>query len=286
MIVKNTDLHTHSYYSDGQITPTQLVRLAKKKRIKYLALTDHDSVKGIKEAVAEGKRIGVTVIPAVELRTDNGEMLGYFIDVNNKELKKELKRTRKITENKVKEWCNRLNKLGFKISFKEIQKKYPKSKNNLNEFYVLYHLHKKGYGTTREVADMLYSSKKTKSKKIKTRTPLQAIRLIKKAGGVPVLAHPWFKNIKRHFKNMKKYVKAGLKGIEICNGDDEKFMNQITKMKNTALAIKKIAKKYNLILTSGTDFHGKKLIKLMPGKHDLGKCNCDERVVRKLEKLK
>ena len=89
--MKNADLHTHSYYSDGELSPKALVRLAKQRGIKHLALTDHTSLKGIKEAENEGKKIGVNIIPAVELKTTTGEILAYYINPNNKELKAAIK---------------------------------------------------------------------------------------------------------------------------------------------------------------------------------------------------
>lgn len=285
-MAKNTDLHTHSYYSDGLISPKDLVKLAKKRGIKNLALTDHDSVKGVREVINEGKRIGVNTIPAVEIRVNYGEVLGYFIDIKNKELVKKIKQSARRNEDKTKEWCKKLNKAGYDISFREIQEKFPKAKGNINTFYPLYLLYLKGYGLLRELSDQFTKKRnKLKPKEIKKMTVIQAIRLIKKAGGVPVLSHPWMDNKTLKEKNFKKYVKAGLKGIEINNGDDLPFMIERSENKDIIKKIKNIAKKYNLILTSGSDFHGEKIVKLMPGDHNLGKNNCDERIVDKLRRL-
>jgi len=226
--MKNTDLHTHSYYSDGQYSPKELVRLAKKRGIKNLALTDHDSIKGVREAIQEGKKIGVNVIPAVEIRYKKSEILGYFIDVKNKKLISELKKSAKQNENAVKEWCNKIEKVGYNISFKEIWKKYPKARGNINELHVLYELHLKGYGTTRDVAKRL-SEQKIKKRKSERFSILKAIKLVKEANGIPVLAHPWFDSEALKEKNIKKYIKAGLKGIEIKNGDTPSFMKKVSK---------------------------------------------------------
>ena len=279
--MKNTDLHTHSYYSDGQYSPKELVRLAKKRGIKNLALTDHDSIKGVREAIQEGKKIGVNVIPAVEIRYKKSEILGYFIDVKNKKLISELKKSAKQNENAVKEWCNKIEKVGYNISFKEIWKKYPKARGNINELHVLYELHLKGYGTTRDVAKRL-SEQKIKKRKSERFSILKAIKLVKEANGIPVLAHPWFDSKTLKEKNIKKYIKAGLKGIEIKNGDTPSFMKKVSKRKNIIKIIKKLAKKYNLILTSGSDYHGERVVKQMPGNHALGENNCDEKIVQKL----
>jgi len=82
--MRNTDLHTHSYYSDGELSPKELVRLAKKKSILNLALTDHNSVKGVEEAISEGKKIGINVIPGVEVLVKGGEILGFLLIIKIK----------------------------------------------------------------------------------------------------------------------------------------------------------------------------------------------------------
>jgi hypothetical protein len=278
--MKNTDLHTHSYYSDGQISPEKLVRLAKRKGIKNLALTDHNSIRGVKEAMKEGKKIGVKIIPAIEIRAKEGEVLGYFIDIKNKKLNQVIKKQRKKIKEMIKDWCKKLNRAEYNINFKEIQKRFPQSKNNISGFHLLYLLHLKGYGIMLELPKKL-KKEKIKRKKIKELSIIKAIKLIKNAKGVPVLAHPWVEEEVLKHKNMKNYLKAGLKGIEINNGDRFPF-----KKKGINEKIKKIAKKYKLILTSGSDYHGLKLVEQMPGNHELGKNNCDEKVVKQLKEAR
>jgi len=276
--MKNTDLHTHSYYSDGLMSPKEVVRLAKKRGLRNLALTDHDSVKGVREAIKEGEKMGVNIIPAVEIRCDLSEILGYFIDIKNKKLLAALKKSSKANEKGTKKWCETLRKARYNITFKEIWKKYPKARGNINTFYPLWELHLKGYGLTLKIRDEI-RKKKLKRGKIKKTKIIDAIKLVKKAGGIPVLAHPWLDEETLDEKNMKKYIKAGLKGIEINNGDRQPFYP--IKIKNK---IKRLAKEYNLILTSGSDFHGIEVVKQMPGNHDLGKNNCDEKVIKMLRK--
>jgi hypothetical protein len=275
--MKNTDLHTHSYYSDGLLSPKQLVRLAKKKGIKNLALADHDSVKGVMEAIKEGKKIGINVIPAVEIRCDFSEILGYFIDIKNKKLLAALKKSGKANEKGTKKWCETLHKAGYNIIFKEIWKKYPEARGNINLFYPLWTLHLKGYGSTLKIRDEI-RKKNLKRGNIKKIKITDAINLVKKAGGVAVLAHPWLDEETLEEKNMRKYVRAGLKGIEINNGDRSPFYP--IKIKNK---IKKLAKKYDLIITSGSDFHGPEVVRQMPGDHNLGHNNCDEKVIKILK---
>lgn len=279
-MAKNTDLHMHSHYSDGQLSPKGLVRLAKKRGVKNLALTDHNSVKGVEEALEEGKKIGINVIPAVEIEADTGEILGYFIDYKNKDLIKELKVNSRNTEARTKDWCNKIRKAGYNISFEELVKKFPKARGNINAFYPLHLLYKRGYGKPLKLAPKLWKSPETRPKEFKKILIIKAVRLVRKAGGVPVLAHPWIDDIEINFKNMKNLVKAGLKGIEVNNGDRAPL-----KSRNAVKKIRSLAKKYKLILTSGSDFHGKELVKLMPGNHNLGKNNCDEKVVGEMRQI-
>lgn len=279
-MAKNSDLHMHSHYSDGQLSPKELVRLAKKRGVKHLALTDHNTVKGVEEAIAEGRKIGVDVIPAVEIEVDTGEILGYFIDYKNKALLKGLKANSRNTEARTKNWCDKLERAGYNIRFEELVKKFPKARGNINAFYLLHVLYKRGYGKPLKLAPKLWKSKKTGPKNFKKINILKAIRLIRKSGGIPVLAHPWIDDMKINFKNIKILIKTGLKGIEINNGDRAPL-----KSRSTVKKIRILAKKYNLILTSGSDFHGKDLIRLMPGDHNLGKNNCDEKVVEKMKRI-
>ena len=279
-MAKNTDLHTHSHYSDGQLSPTQLVRLAKKRGVMNLALTDHNSVRGVSEAIRAGKKFGVNVIPGVEIEVETGEILGYFIDTKNKPLRKLLRENRKKSESRVLDWCNRLRKAGYPITLTELKKNFSKARENLNGFYVLYTLYKKGYGKPLKLVPKLKKNPAINPKHVKYPSALKAIKVIKKAGGVPVLPHPWIDDYEWNFMNIDKYVRAGLRGIEMNNGDraplkSREFVNEI----------KDIAKEFDLILTSGSDYHGKELVKLMPGNHELGKNNCDSSVVEQLRKF-
>jgi len=276
--MKNTDLHTHSYYSDGELSPRELVRLAKKRGIKNLALTDHNSVKGVEQAIKQGKKTGVNVIPAVEIVVQNAEILGYFIDYKNSNLKKDLKKNAFCDNDKTKKRIKALQKQGYDISYPKFIKELPNAKDNHNKGHLIYYLNKNLKIPKEKVLEIL-SEISIKRPKKGNLTLIQGIKLIKKYKGVPVLAHPWNNKNKFHEKNIKKWIKAGLKGIEINNGEEYSFR----RTKGLVREIKNIAKKHNLILTSGSDYHGETLFKLVRT-HKLGKYNCDERVIRELKK--
>lgn len=278
--MKNTDLHTHSFCSDGELSPAELVRLAKKKGIRNLALTDHNSVTGISEAIEEGKKTGVNIIPAVEVVVKDWEILGYFIDFRDEGLKKSLKRASYYDNEKTKQMIDTLKNQGYDISYKIFIKEYPNSKDNHNKAHLICYFYKL-LGYSREKTMEILNKVKIREPKMKNISAIAGIRLIRKYGGTPVLAHPWLN--KKNFTevNIKRFVRSGLKGIEIENGEEYNF----GRTKEFVEKIKRIAEKYDLILTSGSDYHGK-IMSELTGTHHLGKYNCDEKVVVKLESLR
>jgi 3',5'-nucleoside bisphosphate phosphatase len=280
---KVCDLHTHSTYSDGEFSPQIVVKKAKKKGIKVLALTDHNSVRGIKHAIKEGKKQGIRIIPAVEVRVKGAEILGYFIDYKNKKLQKELKKYSCGEYDNAKQRLINLKKIGCKISHKELIKHFPDAKGNLNVGHIIYYLNKKGFSKNK-VKDYM-SKSRFRPPADKNMSIASGIKLIKKYNGIPVLAHPWIGEYTKEFKftekNIKKLIKLGLKGLEINNHEGYNYGRTPSFVKK----IRKFAKKYNLILTSGSDFHGEALF----GKkkyHVLGASNCSIKVVKQLENLK
>jgi predicted metal-dependent phosphoesterase TrpH len=282
MKMKNSDLHVHSYYSDGELSPTQVVRLAKTRGIKNLALADHNSILGIEEAVNEGRKIGTNVIPAVEIAAKEDEVLGYFVNYKNPKLNSELNRTSFYENQKIKLRIKVLQKKEFDINYKDFVKRFPNSKENYNIAHLASFL-SENYNIDRGKALEFIRGLKIKKPRKKNLTVIQVIKLILKYGGIPVLAHPWINLDSKELlkeQNFKKLVKSGLKGIEIDNGDRDSRRDEQTLKK-----IKQLAKKYNLIITSGSDFHGDFLVR-ETNCHDLGDYNSDEKIDKELEKLR
>lgn len=280
--MKNSDLHTHTLYSDGNLAPKELVKLAKKKRIKNLAITDHNSIEGINEAVQEGKKQGINIIPGIEIRAKEDEVLGYFVDYQNEDFKKEIEKIQKNLIDRVKKIILKLNKKGIKVSFEDLLKKYHPNKNFM-EIHLIKYLKAMGLGEIRELWSKYISKEGETYVPVEEISVLDAIKLIKKYKGVPVLAHPWVELSSKELlkeEDFKKLVKAGLKGIEIDNGDRDDRRDEQTLKK-----IKELAEKYNLIITSGSDFHGKYLVELTKS-HNLGDYNCGEDVVKMISNLK
>ena len=122
MTNKRIDLHTHSLCSDGAQTPTDVVRTAKEAGLAAIALSDHDSIEGVQEAMDAGKALGVEVIPAVELSAQSDtelHILGYFVDIHNKKLQDTMAYALKVRDQRQEETCRKLNEQGFHITMEE-----------------------------------------------------------------------------------------------------------------------------------------------------------------------
>ncbi|MDO8516546.1 MAG: PHP domain-containing protein [Nanoarchaeota archaeon] len=270
--MKNSDLHVHSYYSDGIFSPAEIVRKAKEKGIKNLALTDHNSFQGIIEAQKEAKKQDINLIPGIELRSKEGEVLGYFIDFKNEEFIKKVKiiqnRSKEVFENTIKE----LSKRGIIVKSSEVLDTKLKRNNTLTA-YLFKFLKNKNQISIKEVKEIM----KGDLFKLHYSTE-EIIKIINNAGGIAVLAHPWYFKTFLNEVRIKELVKIGLKGIEIDNGGmGEERACSLDK-------INKFSERYNLILTSGSDYHGDS--SLMSNEHKLGANNCDEEIVNKLKLIK
>jgi 3',5'-nucleoside bisphosphate phosphatase len=239
--------------SDGTLTPSEIVTMAKDRGLKVIAITDHDTTSGIEESIEAGDRLGLEVIPGVEISAawDHGilHILGYFIDYNNLQLVEKLKWLRS-------ERNARISKILFKLQGHDVfiseEDVISESKGNApGRPHVANLLYKKGYTKTYQDAFDKYLVKGTSAYVPKAKLePVDAIRLIVNAGGVAVLAHPYSLDIQSFdqlYDVLRSFIQMGLKGIEV-------YYPQHT-IEQTQLYLS-MAEKLNLIVTGGTDFHG------------------------------
>lgn len=282
----NADLHTHSYYSsDSDISPTNLVKEAKKIGLKYLALTDHDSLRGIAEALRAGKKLGVEVIPGVEIHSKFGEVLGYLIDHKNPKLVGLCARNKKAANERALKTIKKLAKDGYVLNPQEMKKKY--KAEILERPMLAMEMAERGYATSfRDAFSRFLGNGQKYSLKANFLNTETVIKTITAAGGVAVLAHPYYEDYQSEFKNIKKLIASGLAGLECpdwrgkVNRENFKDPKEYDAIVSIIDQIKKIAKKYHLILTSGSDFHGS----IHPC-NLLGMMNCDEAVVNELKEF-
>lgn len=249
---KYIDLHTHSLKSDGSMTPAEVVREAKRAGLAAIALSDHDTIDGIEEAMAEGEKIGVEVVPAIEfsvLSETETHILGYFIDYENPELKQMLKEVVDLRIERNHVTCARLNELGFDITLEEVRALAPN--NFVGRAHFVRVLMDKGYTkTVKEGFDKYMSVGKYAYCEQQRLSAKDAIELIEKCGGLSFLAHPHLTKLpddelREFLVELKGYGLSGLEGYytDYTPEMQEKYQS--------------MAKELGLMISGGTDFHAK-----------------------------
>lgn len=245
------DLHTHSKASDGSLQPAELVRHAKNKGLKAIALTDHDTIKGLDEAVAEGKMIGVEVLPGIEISADYSpemHILGYFVNGDYSRIAGVLADLREKREERNPKIIRKLNEMGFDISMDEVLKN--SGGGVTGRPHIAKVLYEKGYvESMKDAFDRFLSHGRPAYFKKEKLTPEQCINDITSAGGIPVLAHPIYlnKNLEELDLLLDTLKKAGLMGMEAYYVDNSPEQTEM---------MLSLAEKHKLIVTGGSDFHG------------------------------
>ncbi len=250
---KYIDLHSHSTHSDGSLTPGELVSMAAERNVSILALTDHDTVSGIAEAVDAGLREGVEVIPSIELsvRRDPGTMhlLGYFLDHRRKNFLERLAGVQKIRAERNLSILENLNALGVNITLQEVTEEA--GGGQIGRPHFARALVKKGAVKSFDEAFRKFLAEGAPAYvRRDSLEPEEGIGLIHDAGGLAVLAHPRSLAAKTEegFETaLAKLVDTGLDGIEVyCSSQGSKESE----------FYKSMALKYDLFATGGSDFHG------------------------------
>ncbi|MGB9824127.1 MAG: PHP domain-containing protein [Candidatus Hydrothermia bacterium] len=241
------DLHLHTTKSDGLYTPKDLVYYLYSKGIKFLSITDHDSIEGIEEASEEAEKLGMTVIPGIELsaeyKNEEVHVLGYFIDIRSLELQRYLEKLREARRDRFIKIIEKLRDLGMEIrvdlsSFDKNQ--------SIGRPHVAKEMVKQGYVSSVEEAFAKYLGDGGPAyvKKFKISVP-EAIDIIHSSGGVAVIAHPGLLN--RMIEVINVAIASGVDGIEVFHPKNPPY---------TESTLLEIAFKNNLLVTGGTDFHG------------------------------
>ena len=245
------DLHIHTDISDGSFGIEEVIEKAKEKNITHLGIVNHDTIKGLKEAIELGNKKGIKIIPGVEISAfDFGNkrkvhILGYNFNINGSHIESLCKPTRE-RRNICSLWqVEALKNNGYKISLKKILY-YSRNSEVIYKQYIMQELIDKGY-TDKIYSDLYYKIFKNSgicSGEIIYVDVYKAIEAIIKDGGIPVLAHPGQLN---SYEIIPKLVATGLKGIEL---------NHSSHKEEDLILIHKLAVKYNLFETGGSDFHG------------------------------
>lgn len=255
---RKIDLHMHTNHSDGSLSPSELVMLAKEKGLEVIAITDHDTFSEIKECILCANRFGIDVIPGVEIGIKNEEkkglreihILGYFIDYKNRKLLSVLEKLNEAKRDWLAKQIKRLNEIGLKIGAEEVKimacPAVPSrphvwkcvEKNNRNK------ISKDDFFNRTKAGGDIFVRKDFE-------LPLEdCIKIIHGAGGIAAFAHPGFHD----FENViESCVDAGIDGLEVryCYGfgkdEDAKVVRRVNEL----------AEKHKLLKTGGSDFHDK-----------------------------
>jgi hypothetical protein len=259
---KKFDLHMHTTASDGASTPAELVDTCIDLGLEIIAVTDHDNVTNVKKMQQLGNEKGLKVISGIEISTYRGEaeyhILGYFVDPENDAL---LGLTETILDSRVErthKMIEKLTEMGYPLDFKDV-KKYATGVS-LGRPHVARAMIEKGY--INEIGEafteeFIAGGGKAYVEK-KNVLPAEAIEVILKAGGIPVIAHPHIINHGKALdkKEISRLKDVGLKGVEVYQ---TKHKQKVTKK------YKKIAEELGLLITGGSDYHGENSPGIMPG---------------------
>lgn len=272
--MKYADLHIHSNYSDGIKSPEEIIDSAIKDNIKYISITDHDSIAS--QYVTKNNYKEINIIPGIELSTEFREMelhiLGYFMDIDNKELQEVVDELNTQRMKRVEEILFNLKKYDIKLDLEDLAIDID---STVGRSHVANAMVRKGYFDNYKSAfrSFLVQGKPAYVKGFRLNYR-DCIDVINKSDGLAILAHPGQIYRKIEVENILKELRCfGLKGIEVYHpshsqGDINKFFN--------------LAKKYKLCISGGSDYHGRAL-----GYDNLtiGSCGLNEEYLEKFIKF-
>lgn len=251
--VRTVDLHVHSDRSDGSFSPSQLVEMAADKGLCAFALTDHDTTAGVKEAVEAGRQKGIEVIPGIEFSTEycgkDIHIVGLFIDEDAPAFQQQLDKFVNARIERNQKMCKRLRADGIDISYEKLLAAFPGSV--ITRGHYSRYLFEHGYVKSLPEAFDRYLGDHTKyfvpREKI---SPSDAVNLILEVKGIPVLAHPTLYHMGKEALNrlVGTLKEAGLVGIEAIYS---------TYSAGEEREIRQLAARYGLLVSGGSDFHGK-----------------------------
>lgn len=246
------DLHVHSDKSDGSFSPSELVDYAVQKNLRAFALTDHDTTEGLDEALAAAEGKDIEVIPGIEFSTEyegkDIHIVGLYIDYKGEIFSRQIQKFVDSRIERNKKMCENLRSAGIDISYEKLTAKFPGAVITRAHYgkYLLDH----GFVSCMPEAFDKYLGDHTRyfvpREKV---TPMQAVQLILDAKGIPVLAHPTLYHMsdKRLELLLYRLKEIGLIAMECLystySPSEERHM-------------KKLAEKYGLLPSGGSDFHG------------------------------
>jgi 3',5'-nucleoside bisphosphate phosphatase len=270
------DLHVHTSFSDGMLTPAQVVELALNIGLGAIGITDHDCVEGIGPAMEAARGTGLEVVPGVEIsaaaKDDEIHILGYFVDWEAGPLVESLERIKANRVNRMRSIIALLRKNDLVIDEEKVFSTMPEG--TVGRLHLARIMVEDGIvRSVQEAFDRYIGNGKPCGVRHERLDFTRAIEIIRKSGGVPVIAHPATMGKDEYFPD---YVKAGLRGMEAFH---------IKHKADTNNKYLKLAEKYGLIVTGGSDCHGMGPDKILMGKVTVG-CDVVEKLREESERIR
>ena len=239
------DLHVHTTASDGQCTPEQVAGMARTLGLRAIAITDHETTRGVEPARQAAAGTDLCVVPGVEISAESAQgeihILGYFVESGPNGLEERLRELREARVARARRIVDRLATLGLPLSWERVRDLA--AGDSVGRPHIARAMVERGYVETVEEAFVLYLGAHAPAYVSRLRVaPTEAIRLIQEAHGVPVLAHPL-----QVTAIVPSLVRAGLQGLETVypgySAQEVAYLEDI-------------ARQFDLVQTGGSDFHG------------------------------
>ena len=245
-----SDLHMHTTFSDGRLTPEELVAAAKSVGLKYISITDHDTVDGILHLYESGlyPNRSVRIVPGIEFSAHHPEreihILGYYVDIFHRDMLDKLNDVTEARWTRFTEMVGKLREHGYSIREADVLKIAGSSKS-ISRSHIARALVKAGcFSTVREAFDKMLEKGKPAYVPHYRLEVEEIIELIRQAGGIPMLAHP---KLVRDDGLVEELLDKGIQGLEVFYPQhDEEDVKRYLAM----------AEKHHLLITGGSDFHG------------------------------
>lgn len=278
MVRARADLHTHSSASDGSDSPTELVRKADAIKLGGIALTDHDTMDGIQEFMKADASDDLVRVPGLEISTEYEKkevhILGYFVPLDSKPLNDRLEFLRKSRHDRLPKMIQKLNNLGIEITLEELYEDL-EGVASPGRPHVAQALIKKGtVKTTLEAFQKYLASDKPAFVKKERLDTVEAVKLLRSVGAVPVVAHPLTVKVQDLRSFVETLMNAGLMGVEVEY--DYSFMG----MHRASDEVREAIQDLNVLHTGGSDYHG------TVHHTDIGSVTVPIEVIDSLEKLR
>lgn len=240
------DLHMHSLLSDGTLSLEALLKLAVRKGLATVSITDHDNLDSYLQGKPIADQLGLELIPGIEVSSvwqgKDIHILGYFCDSTNLAMNVELEEQTRQRHTRVKAIIKKLNALGVELNYEKVLS-YCKGRVIGRPHVAMAMVDEEYVSTFSEAFQKYLAEDGLAFVEKKGLSPQQAIRLIENAGGIAVMAHPYKTNADDLIESM---VEWGLKGIEIYSPSQKGAVGR---------KYRELARKYNLVGTGGSDFH-------------------------------